>query len=320
MDKFDRIYQLDRLLKNNRYPLTIDFVMRELECSRASVYRLINLMRDVLYAPIETSEQGVAYQKNSHHYELPGLWFNHEELYALLAIHQMIAEIKPGLISQQIQPLRKRIEKILQKQGLDPSKVFRSIRILGIGQRKQQNKTFRHVASCVLNHQQANIQYTGRSNNQQSERRISPQRLSHYRDNWYLDAWCHQKKDFRTFAIDRISQIKVLKQASKKISENKLNQHYASAYGIFAGKADKLAVLKASPKLARWLAEEQWHPQQTGEWLENGAYQITLPYHNPTELIMDILKYGAEIEVIKPASLKQAVKQEINQMAKIYKK
>ncbi|MCW9013280.1 MAG: WYL domain-containing protein [Gammaproteobacteria bacterium] len=319
MDKFDRIYHLDLLLKNHRYPVPISQIMSHLECSRASVYRLINLMRDILYAPIENNEQGYFYQ-SAQKYELPGLWFNRQELFALLTMNQMISQMHTGLMDVHIKPLQKRIESILQKQGLNPDEVFKRIRILGIGWREQQNNIFQHAASCVLNQRQATIKYRDRSHNIESERTLSPQRISHYRDNWYLDAWCHHRKAFRTFAIDRIQYIKELPYKSKAFSEDKLNQHYATAYGIFAGEADKEAVLWASPKLARWLAEEQWHPKQTGQWLENGKYQITIPYHNHTELIMDILKYGAEIKVIGPDELKRVVADEINKMQKHYPK
>jgi predicted DNA-binding transcriptional regulator YafY len=38
-----------------------------------------------------------------------------------------------------------------------------------------------------------------------TEREVSPQRLVHYRDNWYLDAWCHLREDVRSFSIDAIA-------------------------------------------------------------------------------------------------------------------
>ena len=57
---------------------------------------------------------------------------------------------------------------------------------------------------------------------------ISPQRLAHYRDNWYLDAWDHGKRALRSFSVDRLRQVQVLDKPAKEISESKLNAHFAS--------------------------------------------------------------------------------------------
>jgi len=48
------------------------------------------------------------------------------------------------------------------------------------------------------------------------------------------------------------------------------------------------------------VADEPWHPDQVGHFLDDGCYQLTLPYSDPRELIMDILKHGSEIEVVSP--------------------
>lgn len=87
---------------------------------------------------------------------------------------------------------------------------------------------------------------------------------------WYLDAWDDDKDALRSFAIDRIRRATVLPDTALDILEAQLDEHYASAYGIFGGKADKVAVLVFTAERARWVADERWHPQQEGRWLEDG--------------------------------------------------
>jgi len=98
-----------------------------------------------------------------------------------------------------------------------------------------------------------------------------------------------------------------------------LEEHLEGAFGIFSGKADKTAVLLFNQHRACYIEKEQWHPGQRGEW-QGDEYLLIIPYHNPTELMMDILKYGADVEVIALEELKQVVKVEIKQMARIYGK
>lgn len=79
------------------------------------------------------------------------------------------------------------------------------------------------------------------------------------------------------------------------------------SYGIFNGKARHTAKLKFTPFRAQWVAKELWHPKQRGRFEPNGAYILEVPYGNDTELLMDILKQGPEVEVLEPKVLRERV-------------
>jgi predicted DNA-binding transcriptional regulator YafY len=187
-----------------------------------------------------------------------------------------------------------------------------------LAKRPFNNHLFRHIAAATLARKRLLICYRGRGKDRLSEREVSPQRLVHYRDNWYLDAWCHVSDALRTFAVERVEKACKIDASATAISEQTLDDYLSSAFGIFSGPAKHIAMLRFTPERARWVAEEEWHPEQSARWLEDGSYELRIPYGNPTELIMDILKYGADVEVIDPASLRSAVKQRTLEMAKRY--
>ena len=60
-----------------------------------------------------------------------------------------------------------------------------------------------------------------------------------------------------------------------------------------------------SAKAARWVADEHWHSQQQGRFLPDGRYELKLPYSSGRELLMDVLHYGSDAEIIEPASLRE---------------
>ena len=66
------------------------------------------------------------------------------------------------------------------------------------------------------------------------------------------------------------------------------------------------------------MAHESWHPKQKGFLDKDGSYTLELPYADDRELLMDILKFGAEVEVLGPAALKKRVKEEIDRMMPRY--
>jgi predicted DNA-binding transcriptional regulator YafY len=156
----------------------------------------------------------------------------------------------------------------------------------------------------VLERQVLAFEYRARSTDAPSKREVSPQRLTHYRDNWYLDAWDHGREGLRSFALDRIHQPKPATTRAKDVPESELDQHLASSYGIFSGAPKAWATIRFSPHAARWVADEHWHSKQEGRHLPDGGYELKLPYSNPKELLMDVLKYGPDAEILEPSSLR----------------
>ena len=93
------------------------------------------------------------------------------------------------------------------------------------------------AASALLNRRQLQIAFHSRATNETTERAVSPQRLVCYRENWYLDAWCHLRQDIRSFAIDGIQKAEILDQVAKEIADRELDEVLAESYGIFSGRA-----------------------------------------------------------------------------------
>ena len=310
MDKIERITALHRILKASRYPVTVKRLQEELGCSRATAYRDLAYLRDALMAPVEgDGEAGFRYNaEESERFELPGLWLSSEELYALLAAQQLLMRTGGGVLAGALAPLQKRIEGLLADHaGVDHWPVER-VRVIPHRGRKLDEASFRVVASAVLERKQLNFEYRARSTDERTRRSVSPQRVTHYRDNWYLDAWDHDRDALRSFAVDRIRQARQLDEPARDVADAELDEALASSYGIFSGKPKGWATIVFTPKAARWVADEHWHSRQQGRFLPDGSYELKVPYSVSRELLMDILHYGADAEIIEPPVLREQAK------------
>jgi predicted DNA-binding transcriptional regulator YafY len=174
---------------------------------------------------------------------------------------------------------------------------------------------FEVVAAATLKRRRLAIAYAARSTAEATERVVSPQRLVLYRDNWYLDAWCHLRDGLRKFSVDAISAPAMLDEKAKSVDMKAVERELDRGYGIFAGRNVEWATLSFTPARARWVAHERWHAAQRGRFEPAGAYVLELPFSDTRELMMDILKYGADVEVIAPTSLRAAVAAEVRRMA-----
>lgn len=321
MDRFDRIFELNRIFQSARYPVSRQRLEQELECSRATVKRLIDEMRLYLNAPIvyDRKHNGYHYDPSeSEMYQLPGLWFNASELQALVTVQQLLADIQPGLLDSHLQPLRRKIDQLLSHQPGGAEPIFNHVRLLRAAARPA-GPYLTQLASALASRHRVSLKYYNRAADSNTQREVSPQRLTLYRDNWYLDAWCHLRNGLRTFALDAISEVNETQQAAIKVDESHLQAHFSDAYGIFSGAAQHQAVLRFSQHRARWVSKEQWHPQQQSRWLEDGRYELTLPYAHSAELIMDLMRYGADLEVVSPAALRDEIIDRFQQAGAVYK-
>jgi proteasome accessory factor C len=319
MNQFDRIYTLHALFLSHRYPISRSTLEARMECSWPTIKRALKKMRDELGAPVRYDKKRDGYildrvqgdATEDQHHELPGLWFTVSELHALLTVHELISRMQPGLLRDEFALIRQRIESIMEKQNLATNEIFRRFRFHSVGARPCPSDNFHAAANATLQRYQLNLQYLDRAHDTISDRIVSPQRLIYYRENWYLNTWCHKSNDFRTFALDRIQHLDILAEKALEIDDQELESYYSSAFGIFSGPANKTATLRFTRERARWIADEQWHPDQQGSWLDDGSYQLCLPYSDSRELILDILRYGPDVEVIAPEELRQEIKAKI---------
>ena len=311
MDRYERILILHRILKASRYPVSFSRLKDEVVCSRATLYRDIAFMRDALGAPIEYGEDESMFRyaaDEAERFELPGLWLTSEELAALLALNELLGRSDPGVLAGALAPFRTRIERLLSDHSNGKALPIERIRVLASGSRTLDQATFRTVASTVFKRQRLKFRYRARSTDALTERVVSPQRHANYRDNWYLDAWDHSRDELRSFALDRIRDPQALEEPALDREAGELDAHLAASYGIFSGAPKAWATIRFSSHAARWVADEHWHSQQQGQRLPDGRYELRVPYSNSRELLMDVLKYGPDAEVVAPVSLREEMK------------
>ena len=311
MDRTERLYRIERMLRSRKV-VTMDTLLRELEVSRATVKRDLEYLRSRLNAPIEWDAFIGGYHLASQATgpigsELPGLWFGPSEAHALLTMHHLLEQIGGGLLQEHVEPIRQRLERMLGSRGHGASEVRSRIRLLQIASRRHDASQFATLAEGLLERRQLRIVHHNRSSGEHLERLVSPQRLVYYRDNWYLDAWCHLREGLRSFAVDAVERSQLIDLPARHVADDDLDRYLSSGYGIFSGSDVSWARLKFTAERARWVSREQWHPEQRAHQEAGGSYVLELPYSDPRELVMDILRHGPEVEVLEPPALRQTV-------------
>ncbi len=329
MPKTARLYKIEQLIHQHG-SACFALLRQALEVSPATLKRDLEYLRDQLGAPIEydrnsngyrfaTPSASAAAARSSRH-ELPGLWFSERELYSLLMAHQLLSGLDAdGTLSRHLQPLLGRIHELLGPGGDSEAKALvKRVKIVSALRRPVPPEGFERMAEALLRRQRLHMRYLTRARGTVGEREVSPQRLVHYRNTWYLDAWCHSRERLLRFALDAVQDARVLDVRAKDLALRQVQAEMDAGYGIFAGGTRQQALLRFSPEAARWISREEWHPAQQGRWLDDGSWELSLPYVDETELLMDILRQGAQVQVLAPPSLRTAVRQRLAAALAVY--
>ena len=327
MDRTERFYRIELLIKRQS-GVSFDQLLSELEVSPATLKRDLQYLRDRMDAPIVYARDdnvyrfadgaavaangGPAVRPGAKTHELPGVWFSEKELHALLTMHQLIAGLDDGgVLGRHLQPLLDKLHGMLGASGEEAQSLMRRVRIVNPAKRAVTSRWFEEAVSAVLSRRRLLISYYTRSKRSESERVLSPQRLLHYRNTWYLDAWCHASEGLRRFALDAVRSAKVLDEPARELPMPEVEAALDQGYGIFGGAQLRWATLHFSAEAAQWVAQEEWHPQQQLKPQADGSLRMRIPYSDHTELVMDVLRHGPNVRVIAPPELVEQVREQL---------
>jgi len=319
LDRTERFYRILNLLEARR-SVPRETFLEALEVSPATFKRDLEYLRDRLGAPIvwDAGQGGYRLDTESGRAQLPGLWLSVGELHAMALADSVIRGLEPGLVATTLAPLRGQIDRLLDEAGTKPAELERRLRIVSMGARPVAPDVLEAILTALSGRRRLAIRHHVRARDEIAERVVSPQRFVRYRDNWYLDAWCHTRNGIRTFGADSILDARPCEERAREIDASVLDEAVARGFGIFGGEAVHWARLVFSPARARWVARERWHPQQKGGFGEGGEYLLEVPYSADHELVMEILKYGPDCRVLGPESLRSKVAALASELAALY--
>jgi len=286
----------------------------ELGVSFATLKRDLAYLRDRLNMPIvfDRSRGGWRLDRDTQslgpRFEVPSLWLSAQEVHALLTMQRLLADLDAdGLLAAQVDPLMQRLAGLLNEHLPDGAELGRRIRVLTVGSRPLPLPGFQAIGSALLLRRRLAVDYVARGSGARTTRVLSPQRLVHYRDNWYLDAWCHLREGLRNFSVDAIGSVRVLDERAVDVPDADVEAELGAGYGIFSGREIRWATLRFAPEAARWVARERWHRDQRSRFEADGCYVLELPYSDPRELVMDLMRHVPGVDVVAPDELREAL-------------
>jgi len=307
MSEIDRLYSYKSLFLKRRI-ISQSEILSSLEISTATFKRDLTKLRDRLNLPIvyDRNLRGYRLDKERSVNGFSSVIFSKEEILVFSTIQYILTQFEPHLFNSTLKPLKAKIEFMLNDIGLSESEVISRIKFLYSRKRTLNYDIFEVMLSATFNRKKLSITYIESQSKINIERTISPQQLIYYKDNWYVDAWCHYRNDVRTFAIDAIQSCTIMNEQAKELNVAEIKKILRVDYGIFMGDDQQWAKIKINSNNASWVIREEWHPNQKIHLDRDGWLILDVPYSDTREILAEILKLGNNAIVLAPLELKNS--------------
>ena len=316
---YERFWWFNDQVKCEKYPNAVTLA-EQFGVSRKTGQRDIDFMRDRLNAPLVyvPEKRGYTYKEKS--YELPGIWIREEELAALFISFRLASTIPHKRLKSSLKSF---LEQILSsysyKDSISLDELSKKVSVKNIGYSQTDEAVFQKVINALFLEESLTIDYYSPHKEEYTQRHIFPLHLLQYMGNWHLVAFCALRDKLRYFALPRIRSIKHSTRAiDHTIPSGFVSEYIQRNFGLLSNESSVDVCLRFSKKIAPWISEQIWHPKQDRRFDPDGTLCLTFPAADLKEIKGEVLKYGAQVEVLSPPALKEEVKKEIKKMQKIY--
>lgn len=201
MRRADRLFQIVQMLRRSRVTTAAQLSV-ELEVSERTIYRDVqDLLRSGM--PIQ-GEAGVGYALPAH-FELPPLMFTEAEIEALTLGARMVQGWTDAHLAKAARSALSRIENVLPDalaERLLGSKMF----VPDFHQDSAAMAWMRPVREAVDGKRVLHIVYRDEQG-QESQRDVRPLGMHYWGAVWTIVCFCELRQDFRTFRLDRLSDV-----------------------------------------------------------------------------------------------------------------
>ena len=305
-------------VKQNRHPNARNLADR-FEITPKTAQRNIEFLRDRLNAPLRYIHARRGYDYEDDTWELPGLWLHEDELVSLVLSYRLAASVPDGELKDALKKLLNRIIANHAAAAFSIDELNDKISVKNIAYAKTSEKIFHRVLEALLRAQPVRIEYRSPHTGQTTARDILPLHLLNYMGTWHIIAHCNVKKELRDFVLSRVQSVSAsdVRIEARKSSAS-VKEFIRENFGIFHGSEKHNVCLRFAKDIVPWIAEQSWHPDQKEEIDKEGRLCLSFPVADFREIKREILRYGAQVEVVSPAALREEVKKEIEKMRNIY--
>ena len=293
--KFDSLMRILNIL-DRREKVTIPSLMDDLNISERSAYRYTSTLKDAGFPIIYDKEKDTYAFDQGYSLSKPGLTM--EETLAFSLAKKLLGGFGPGMENT--------LSEMQNKLSIKKPESFQHI-LRGPGELPTKVGPYLFsVHQAARNCQRIELVYKALYSEEVTKRKVDPYYFFVQEDFWYFRGYCHLRKDFRTFALDRIESIKLLEEyfVPKPIPQA---DEIAGIFGPFVDGEPVEVVLRFDEEIKSYILRKKWHSSQRAKVLEDGRLELTFNVNGIEGIKQWVYRWLPFVEVVSPLELRDTL-------------
>ncbi|MBU7006171.1 helix-turn-helix transcriptional regulator [Phosphitispora fastidiosa] len=314
---FARIQYIHAAIKARKYP-NVNRLAEQFEVSTRAVERDLEMMRDLMGAPIVYSYSQKGYYYADENFSIPKIRMTEGELAAVFLGERLLTKYQGHPYEKEIKSAYTKIQALFPESAvLDYDEIERTVTFAVEDARGDGQILLGHyqiIQGAIGSNRTVFADYYSLSSDSRSERHIDPYHLRFQDGAWYCIGFCHMRKEIRMFALDRFYELKLTERSFKRDKNFNIEEYLAYSLNLERGSEPREVTIAFDRYAARWVRERRWHESQRLDEQPDGSVILGLTVSGLNEVKRWVMSFGSHAEVLAPAELRQEIMEEIAAM------
>jgi predicted DNA-binding transcriptional regulator YafY len=281
----------------------------ELEVSTKSIYRDLDFMRDRLDLPIEYDPRRCGFFYSQEVNAFPTLQISEGELFALVVAEKALQQYRGTSFEKPLlSALKKMAAALPETVSLNLSDWEQTISFRTRAEPILNLEIFDALAKAAAGRQQLCLTYRKPGRKETEPRVIDPYHLANINGEWFLFAYCHLRKEIRTFVPARILEVKTLGKTFIRPQKFSVEKRLRDSFGVHSGQGEFNVMIQFNEAVGDYIREKKWHDSQVLRELDGGGLELSLKLSSLVEVERWVLSWGGNATVIAPNELKESIR------------
>jgi predicted DNA-binding transcriptional regulator YafY len=303
----ERMMRIHHAIQSGRFP-NANSLANDLEVSSKSIHRDLEFMRDRLDLPLEFDSRRNGYRYTGEVRSFPTLQITEGELFALLVAEKALQQYRGTNFEQPlISAFKKMAAALPDTISLNLADLEQTISFRTSAEPILKLEIFDSLAKATSQRQQLELTYRKPGRRDPETRVVDPYHLANINSEWFLFAYCHLRKDIRTFVPARILMAKPTGRKFVRSRTFSVEKRLRDSFGVHSGQGKFDVVIRFNELAADYIREKKWHDSQQLRELRNGGVELRLKLSSLIEVERWILSWGGSATALKPRALVESI-------------
>lgn len=312
-----RVMEIHKIIRIGRHP-NCSTLAKEIEVTPKTIQRDVSFMRDQLGLPLEYDKIKHGYYYTQEVHEFPMLHLSRNDLVALFLARHALEPLRGTRLERMLSESFSKIAEACPGEiSIEWHELDDAFSVKASGVLPADVTLFGDLLDAVRACREVSFEYHKLTGSKPEQRTVHPYHVGQIEHGWYLLAYDPVRRAVRTFALQRLTNLQMLRTKFERDPRFNARDHLGGGFGVwsYAGEEKRTheVHIRFEGYAARVVAERLWHATQAIRKLkpDGSVIEFQADLAGLEEITRWVLSWGSKAKVLGPPELQKRVREEL---------